>query len=133
MNANVPEYGMVQRRSMYVPATTTLSLLLLIAVGLFGCWLVGTRAPDVGTDTQTYAGFFEGLSSGGGETRLEPGFVWLTWGLWKLGFGIIGYQTALFAFMLGTVLIVALTNIGETYSSMMAAPRNVRKPRCSPR
>jgi len=105
VNANFPEYGMVQRRSMYVPATTTLSLLLLIAVGLFGCWLVGTRAPDVGTDTQTYAGFFEGLSSGGGETRLEPGFVWLTWGLWKLGFGIIGYQTALFALMLGTVFV----------------------------
>ena len=105
MNANVPEYGMVQRRSMYVPATTTLSLLLLIAVGLFGCWLVGTRAPDVGTDTQTYAGFFEGLNSGGGETRLEPGFVWLTWGLWKLGFGLIGYQTALFALMLGTVFV----------------------------
>ncbi|MDR0181574.1 EpsG family protein [Lysobacter arvi] len=105
MNANVPEYGMTQRRSTYVPAATTLSVLLLLAVALFGCWLVGTRSPDIGTDTQTYAGFFEGLNSGGGETRLEPGFVWLTWALWKLGFGIIGYQTALFALMLGTVLI----------------------------
>ena len=105
MNANVPEYGMVQRRSTYIPATTTLSVLLLLAVGLFGCWLVGTRPLDVGTDTQTYAGFFEGLSSGGGETRLEPGFVYLTWGLWKLGVGVIGYQTALFALMLCTIIV----------------------------
>ena len=105
MSANVPEYGMVQRRSTYIPATTTLSVLLLLAVGLFGCWLVGTRPLDVGTDTQTYAGFFEGLSSGGGETRLEPGFVYLTWGLWKLGVGVIGYQTALFALMLGTIIV----------------------------
>jgi len=105
VSANVPEYGMVQRRSTYIPATTTLSVLLLLAVGLFGCWLVGTRPLDVGTDTQTYAGFFQGLSSGGGETRLEPGFVYLTWGLWKLGFGVVGYQTALFALMLGTVFV----------------------------
>ena len=105
MSASIPEYAMTQRRSTYMPAATTLSLLLLAAVALFGCWLVGTRSPDVGTDTQTYAGFFQGLSSGGGETRLEPGFVWLTWALWKLGVDIIGYQTALFAFMLGTVIV----------------------------
>ncbi|WP_206860904.1 EpsG family protein [Lysobacter changpingensis] len=104
MNA-IPEYAMGQRRSTYVPAATTLSLLLLFAVAAFGCWLVGTRSPDIGTDTQTYAGFFQGLNSSGVETRLEPGFVWLTYALWKLGVGVTGYQTALFAFMLGTIVI----------------------------
>jgi hypothetical protein len=81
-------------------AGLVLSVLLLAAVGLFGCWLVGTRALDIGTDTHTYAGFFEGLGRGPVETRLEPGFVLISHVLNRLGLGVIGYQTALFALLL---------------------------------
>ena len=93
------------RRDADVAAKTVLSVLLLAMVAAFGCWLVGTRAPDIGTDTNTYAGFFEALGQGGMETRLEPGFVYLSYLLWKLDVGITGYQAALFALMLLTVVI----------------------------
>lgn len=87
------------------PAAAALSMLLLLAVAIFGCWLVGTRSPDIGTDTHTYAGFFEGVQVLGADTRLEPGFVYLTYLLYKLNVGVIGYQTALFALLLGTVVV----------------------------
>lgn len=84
-----------------------LGLLLLLAVALFGCWLVGTRSIDTGSDTETYAGFFENLGQGLPETRLEPGFVYLSYGLRLLGLGVTGYQAALFALLL---LAVALAS-----------------------
>ncbi len=77
-----------------------LGFFLLLAVGAFGCWLIGTRSLETGTDTETYAGFFEALDAGLPETRLEPGFVWLSYALRKLGLGITGYQAALFALLL---------------------------------
>jgi len=86
-------------------AAAVLGFLLLAAVAVFACWLVGTRGPDVGTDTHTYAGFFEGLGRSSIETRLEPGFTYLSYALWKLGVGVVGYQTALFATMLATVVV----------------------------
>lgn len=92
------------RRTADAAAKTVLSLLLLAMVAAFGCWLVGTRAPDIGTDTYTYAGFFEALGQGDMETRLEPGFVYLSYVLWKLDVGITGYQASLFALMLLTVV-----------------------------
>lgn len=93
------------QRSADVAARTALSLILLAAVAVFACWLVGTRSPDIGTDTHTYAGFFEALGQGTAETRLEPGFVYLSYLLWKLDVGVTGYQTALFALMLVTVAV----------------------------
>lgn len=85
-----------------------LSVLLLAGVFLFGCWLVGTRGLDIGTDTSTYAAFFERFAYGGSvETRLEPGFVFLTYVLSRLGLGVTGYQAALFALMLLTICIAA--------------------------
>ncbi|MFC3816211.1 EpsG family protein [Lysobacter sp. GCM10012299] len=94
-----------QHRAADTVGATVLSVLLLAAVAAFGCWLVGTRSPDIGTDTLTYAGFFEALGRESIETRLEPGFVYLSIALWKLGLGVTGYQTALFALMLGTVVV----------------------------
>ncbi|HEY5802776.1 MAG TPA: EpsG family protein [Lysobacter sp.] len=93
------------RRAADTVGASVLSVLLLAAVAVFGCWLVGTRSPDIGTDTLTYAGFFEALGRESIETRLEPGFVYLSIALWKLGLGVTGYQTALFALMLGTVAV----------------------------
>ncbi|UNK49951.1 EpsG family protein [Lysobacter sp. S4-A87] len=93
------------RRTADTVGASVLSALLLLAVAAFGCWLVGTRSPEIGTDTLTYAGFFEGLGRESIETRLEPGFVYLSIALWKLGAGVTGYQTALFALMLGTVAV----------------------------
>lgn len=91
-------------------ATTTsarwgLAVLLLLAVAVFGCWLVGTRPLDIGTDTSVYAGFFERLGHGDSPTRLEPGFVAVSYLLSKLGVGVTGYLAALFGLMLLTVWI----------------------------
>jgi hypothetical protein len=93
------------RRSADAVGGAVLSMLLLAVVAAFGCWLIGTRPPEIGTDTRTYAGFFEALNRDSIETRLEPGFVYLSLALWKLGVGVTGYQTALFALMLATVVI----------------------------
>ena len=107
MNARIESvpYAPIQRRPADVSASAVLGILFLLAVAAFGCWLVGTRSPDIGTDTHTYAGFFEGVQVLGAETRLEPGFVYLTYLLYKLDVGVIGYQTALFALLLGTVVV----------------------------
>lgn len=107
MNARIDStsYVATPRRTVDISAPGMLGILLLLAVAVFGCWLVGFRSPDIGTDTNTYAGFFEGQNDYGVETRLEPGFVYLTYALWKLGVGITGYQTALFALLLGTVVV----------------------------
>ncbi|HEY0505378.1 MAG TPA: EpsG family protein [Lysobacter sp.] len=92
------------RRAIDAPAAGAISVLVLLLVAVFASWLVGTRPLDIGTDTNTYAGFFEGQNELGVETRLEPGFVYLTYALWKLGVGVTGYQTALFVLLLGTVV-----------------------------
>lgn len=90
---------------MSASAGWALGVLLLLAVGLFGCWLVGTRPLDIGTDTRVYAGFFERLGHGATQTRMEPGFVGVSYLLSKLGLGVTGYQTVLFGLMLLTVWI----------------------------
>src|SRR3546814_10015615 len=82
-----------------------LAVLLLVAVAVFGCWLVGTRPLDIGTDTSVYAGFFERLGHTDSPTRLEPGFVAVSYLLSKLGVGVNGYLAALFGLMLLTVWI----------------------------
>ena len=96
--AAVPRYGNAM-------ASTALSALLLIAAGAFGCWLIGTRSLDLGTDTSTYAVFFARLDQGPIITRLEPGFVAISYVLNRLGLGVTGYQAALFLLMLLTVLV----------------------------
>lgn len=80
-----------------------LAVLLLVAVALFGCWLVGSRPLDIGTDTPVYAGFFERLGHGASETRMEPGFVAVSYLLSKLGLAVPAYQGVLFGLMLLTV------------------------------
>jgi len=82
-----------------------MAVLLLLAVSLFGCWVVGTRPLDIGTDTSVYAGFFERLGQGPVDTRMEPGFVGLSWLLSRLGFSVPAYQAALFGLLLVTVWI----------------------------
>jgi hypothetical protein len=93
------------------PATANaglvLSVLLLFVVAAFGCWLVGTRSLEIGTDTSTYAAFFERFDQGPVDTRMEPGFVFVSYLLSRLGLGVPGYQTALFALLLGIVCISA--------------------------
>lgn len=95
------------RRAFDATAGAVLSLMLLLAVALFGCWLVGTRGPDVGTDTDAYAGFFESISQWPSQTRLEPGFVFVSYALKRLGLGVVGYQAALFGLLLCTVAVGA--------------------------
>lgn len=88
-------------------AGAALGALLVVAVALFGCWVVGSRGMDIGTDTDVYAGFFLSMDAGIPETRLEPGFVYLTYLLRQLGLGVAGYQGALFAVLLGTVVVAS--------------------------
>lgn len=94
-----------RRRASDVTAEALLSLLLLAAVAAFGCMLVGGRDVGVGTDTYVYAGFFERLGLHTIETRLEPGFVYLSLALRNIGLDVTGYQTALFALLLVTAVI----------------------------
>jgi hypothetical protein len=82
-----------------------LSLLLLAIVALFACWLVGTRSIETGFDTSTYVGFFEGVAQGPIDTRLEPGFVAITYALNRAGIGVTAYLETLFGIMLLTVVI----------------------------
>ncbi len=89
-----------------VNAHFMLGAILLIAVGAFGCWLVGTRGQDIGSDTSTYATFFQYLG-GSFETRLEPGFVFISYVLKRIGLDVIGYQIALFALLLAIVAVSA--------------------------
>ncbi|GGD53935.1 EpsG family protein [Pseudoxanthomonas indica] len=88
------------RNAGEVQAKRWLGLLLVLVVGLFGCWLVGTRSIETGTDTETYANFFDALNGGLPETRLEPGFVYLSYLLNRLGLNLVGYQMGLFALLL---------------------------------
>jgi len=114
------------RHASDATAGVVLGVMLLAAVAVFCCWLIGTRALDIGTDTDTYAGFFEGLDQLPTGTRLEPGFVYLSYALRQLGLGVIGYQTALFALLLCTI-VVATRNyaryIGESrgYLTLLSA------------
>lgn len=86
-------------------AATGLSLLLLVLAAAFGCWVVGTRALDIGTDTSVYAGFYETLGHTAIKTRLEPGFVYFSLLISKLGLGVIGYQISLFALLLAIAFV----------------------------
>jgi hypothetical protein len=84
---------------------TVINMVLLLAAGVFGCWLVGTRGLDIGTDTSTYATFFHYLGGGTFQTRLEPGFVLFSYLLKQAGFDVIGYQIALFALLLVIIAV----------------------------
>lgn len=102
----------------YLPSVATpqasaargLGAVWLLLVALFGCWLVGSRSLEIGSDTETYAGFFESLDHGVPDTRLEPGFAYLSYGLRLLGLGVPGYQAALFALLLLGVAIAVRIN-----------------------
>lgn len=85
-------------------ASIVLSVLLLAAAAAFGCWLIGTRGLDIGTDTSTYATFFNNLR-GPFVTRMEPGFVFVSYLFSRLGLGVPGYQAALFALLLLIVVV----------------------------
>ena len=93
------------RTTTMANAGLVLSLLLLLAAAALGCWVVGTRGLDIGTDTSVYAGFFERLGQGPFETRLEPGFVFVSYLLNRMGLDITGYQAALFALLLLTACL----------------------------
>jgi hypothetical protein len=99
-------------------AGTVINLILLLAAGAFGCWLVGTRGLDIGTDTSTYAMFFHYLGGGAFQTRLEPGFVLVSYLLKRAGFDVIGYQIALFLLLL---VIIAVTS--RRYFDYLGATR----------
>ena len=107
-----------QHRTLPSATGTVLSVLLIAAVSVFACWVVGSRPLDIGTDTATYAQFYEALGSGPLETRLEPGFVALSTALHRLGLDITGYQTALFATMLLTVFVAVYV-----YHQALGRPR----------
>lgn len=94
-----------------------LGFFLLCVVGAFGCWLVGTRSLETGSDTETYAYFFESLDSGLPETRLEPGFVYLSYFLRRAGLGVAGYQAALFG-----LLLLAVAYASRTYHRYLDTP-----------
>ncbi|MEJ1097957.1 MULTISPECIES: EpsG family protein [unclassified Pseudoxanthomonas] len=93
------------QQNTHSAAATGLSLILLLAVAVFTCWLIGTRPLELGTDTDAYAGFYQRLRGGLVETRLEPGFVYLSYALQKIGVSVVGYQTVLFALLLGTAAV----------------------------
>lgn len=99
--APAPRYGSATTAN----AGFVLSLILLFAAAAFGCWVVGTRGLDIGTDTSTYAAFFERLGQGPFDTRLEPGFVFVSYLLSRIGLGVTGYQAALFALLLLTACL----------------------------
>ncbi len=99
---NAPPIGPLPRmpNRSDVAARWWLGFFLLCVVAVFGCWLVGTRSLETGTDTETYAYFFESLDAGLPETRLEPGFVYLSYLLRQAGLGVAGYQAVLFGLLL---------------------------------
>lgn len=105
MNTGLNRTIALRGNATQASARWMLSVLLLLGVGLFGCWLVGTRGLDVGTDTSVYATFFQGIDNGPITTRLEPGFVFVTYLLSKAGLDVTGYQAALFALMLVIVWV----------------------------
>lgn len=103
MNATtVPAYA---RRSLPLAVGAFFSVLAIAASALYACWVVGMRSLDIGTDTPTYALFFQRLGGGWPHTRLEPGFVALSLTLHKLGLGVTGYQATLFAGLLLAVFV----------------------------
>jgi hypothetical protein len=102
-------------------AENAVGLVLLLAVASFATWLVATRPLSIGTDTKIYADFYAGVLQQPLETRLEPGFVALTLFLKKMGLGLAGYQAALFALLLATVVV----STREYYRYMGAACRYV--------
>ncbi|WP_373046594.1 EpsG family protein [Vulgatibacter sp.] len=89
------------------------SALLLGAAMLSASFIIGTRSADTGTDTRNYAQFFLSLGYGSVSTRLEPGFVLIAQALRTLGLGVVGYQTALFGLLLGTVGLATRTYFRE--------------------
>lgn len=86
-------------------AGAVLGALFVAVVAVFACWVVGNRGMDIGTDTDVYAGFFLAMDAGIPDTRLEPGFLYLTYILRQVGLGVTGYQAMLFAVLLGTVVV----------------------------
>ena len=88
-----------------VSAEGAFTAMLLAAVATFACWLIATRSLDTGTDTQVYANFFSNLANRPIQTRLEPGFLYISMFVHDLGVGIPGYQAVLFCLLMVTVLV----------------------------
>lgn len=88
-------------------ATAGVSALLLLAVFAFGMWVVGSRGIDVGTDTSAYANFFERIGPNPIQTRMEPGFVFVSWLMKMGGLGVKGYQAGLFGLLLLIATVAA--------------------------
>lgn len=119
MNASGWSIAAARRQRVLPSATGTIfGLLLITCVSAFACWIVGTRPLDIGTDTATYAQFYERLGQGPVETRLEPGFVALSTAMNQLGLDVTGYQAALFATMLLTVFVAV-----HVYHQALGRPR----------
>ena len=103
MTANAFSTAPSRTNPLSATAGWGLSVLLLVAVALFGCWIVGSRPLDIGTDTSVYAAYFERLKAGQSETRMEPGFVGLSYLLSRFGLSTMAYQAALFGALMLTV------------------------------
>lgn len=123
-----PDLAMLprKRRKAENNAYVLMGGLLLLAVAVFGCWLVGSRPLDVGSDTETYAYFFESLGQELPDTRLEPGFVYLSYALRQAGLDLVQYQAALFALMLVTVLAAT-----RNYHRYLGATRDYQTLLCA--
>lgn len=89
----------------YPHAQTALTLVIILVACLYTTWLVAVRPLDTGTDTRVYAGIFEAMRAGLPETRLEFGFIYLTYALYNLGLSVTAYQGALFVALLGSVMV----------------------------
>lgn len=89
-------------------AASGLSFILVVLAGVFGCWVVGTRSLDIGTDTSVYAGFYQTIGHTAIHTRMEPGFVFFSWLISQLGLGVVGYQVSLFALLLLIAFVACL-------------------------
>jgi hypothetical protein len=105
MNAVATSHTRSPLQTARLSAEGGFTMILLTAVATFACWLIATRSLDTGTDTQVYANFFSNLANRPIETRLEPGFVYISMFAHGLGLGIAGYQAVLFGLLLVTVLI----------------------------
>jgi hypothetical protein len=85
--------------------TRVLGALPVVCASVLMSVLVATRGLDVGTDTRVYAEFFRSLDHASVDSRVEPGFTFISHALRVVGFGVTGYQAGLCVLLLITVLV----------------------------